>query len=188
MCSALFRSHSHAYPYLNSENVSHCSANVPALSLSPPATKEELQELLPKQQQHLPLEMAQEPAVPCSKCGWFHRRTLEEVQAGREAVRAAKQRPRKRKQTYAVRREDVRYRFSMFKAQATRRGKEVELLRHDYARILRQPCLYCSSMERIGVDSAKNDGIGAMIGCAGIRKGGGTEGVYRIIGAAIGAG
>ena len=67
------------------------------------------------------------------------------MQAGREAVRAAKQRPQKRKQTYAVRREDVRYRFSMFKAQATRRGKEVELLRHDYARILRQPCLYCGS-------------------------------------------
>ena len=128
--------------------LSHCSANVPALSLSPPATKEELQKLLPKLQQHLPLEMAQEPAVPCSKCGWFHRRTLEEVQAGREAARAAKQRPRKRKQTYAVRREDVRYRFSMFKAQATRRGKEVELLRHDYARILRQPCLYCGSTER----------------------------------------
>ena len=70
------------------------------------------------------------------------------MQAGREAVRAAKQRPRKRKQTYAVRRGDVRYRFSMFKAQATRRGKEVELLRHDYARILRQPCLYCGSTDR----------------------------------------
>ena len=68
--------------------------------------------------QHLPVKMAQEPAVPCSKCGWFHRRTLEEVQAEREAVRAAKQRVRKRKQTYAVRRGNVGYRYSMFKAQA----------------------------------------------------------------------
>ena len=69
----------------------------------------------------------------------------------------AKQQERKRKQTYAVRREDVGYRFSMFKAQAARRGKKVELRRHEYARILRQSCVYCGSMERIGVDRAQND-------------------------------
>ena len=95
--------------------------------------------------------------MPCSKCGWFHRRTLEQVQAEREAVRAARRQERKRKQTCAVRREDVGYRFSMFKAQAARRGKEVELQRHDYARILRQPCLYCGSTERIGIDRVRND-------------------------------
>ena len=87
------------------------------------------------------------------------------MRAEREAARAAKQQERKRKQTYAVRREDVRYRFSMFKAQAARRGKQVELQRHEYARILRQACVYCGSTERIGVDRAKNGGIGAMTGC-----------------------
>ena len=98
------------------------------------------------------------PAVPCSKCGWFHRRTPEQVWAEREAARAARRQERRRKQTYAVRRKEFGYRFSMFKAQAARRGKTVELQRHDYARILRQPCLYCGSTERIGVDRAQNDG------------------------------
>ena len=98
-----------------------------------------------------------QPAEPCAKCGWYHRRTVEQVRAEREATRAAKQQERKRKQTYAVRREDVGYRFSMFKAQAARRGKKVELRRHEYARILRQSCVYCGSMERIGVDRAQND-------------------------------
>lgn len=97
------------------------------------------------------------PAVPCSKCGWFHRHAHEQVQAKREAERMARRQERKRKPTYAVRRENVGYRFSMFKAQAARRGKKVELQQRDYARILRQPCLYCGSTERIGVDRAQND-------------------------------
>ena len=77
--------------------------------------------------------------------------------AEREAARAARRQERRRKHTYAVRRNEFGYRFSMFKAQAARRGKTVELQRHDYVRILRQPCLYCGSPERIGVDRAQND-------------------------------
>ena len=46
----------------------------------------------------------------------------------------------------------------MFKAQAARRGKEVELRRLDFANITRQPCLYCGSTERVGVDRVQNDG------------------------------
>ena len=46
----------------------------------------------------------------------------------------------------------------MFKVQAARRGKTVELQRHEFARILRQQCFYCSSTERIGVDRVQNDG------------------------------
>ena len=67
---------------------------------------------------------------------------MEEVQAGREAVRAAKRKERQQKQAYAVRREQVGYRFSMFKAQAASRGKRVELLRHEFAGMLRRPCLW----------------------------------------------
>ena len=40
--------------------------------------------------------------MPYSKCGWFHRRTLEQVRAESEAVRAAKKAERRRKQKYAV--------------------------------------------------------------------------------------
>ena len=97
-------------------------------------------------------------AVPCSKCGWFHRRSAEQIQAEREATIAADRAERKHKQTYAVRREHVGYRFSMFKAQAARRGKEVELRRLDFAKLLRRPCLYCGSTHRIGIDRVRNDG------------------------------
>ena len=83
---------------------------------------------------------------------------MEEVWAEREAVLAAKRKERQRKQTYAVRREQVGYRFSMFKAQAARRGKRVELLRHEFAGMLRRPCVYCGSTERIGIDRVQNDG------------------------------
>ena len=54
--------------------------------------------------------------------------------------------------------EQVGYRFSMFKAQAARRGKRVELLRHEFAGMLRRPCVYCGSTERIGIDRVQNDG------------------------------
>ena len=97
-------------------------------------------------------------AVPCSKCGWFHRRSAEQIQAEREATIAADRAERKHKQTYAVRREHVGYRFSMFKAQAARRGKAVELRQLDFAKLLRRPCLYCGSTHRIGIDRVRNDG------------------------------
>ena len=96
-------------------------------------------------------------ATPCPKCGWFHRRTVEQVRAEREAARAAKIQERKRKQTYAVRRGSLGYRYSTFKAQAMRRGKKVALACDDYARLVRQSCLYCGSTEHIGVDRARND-------------------------------
>ena len=97
-------------------------------------------------------------AVPCSKCGWFHRRSAEQIQAERVATIAADRAERKHKQTYAVRREHVGYRFSMFKAQAARRGKAVELRQLDFAKLLRRPCLYCGSTHRIGIDRVRNDG------------------------------
>ena len=97
-------------------------------------------------------------AVPCSKCGWFHRRSAEQIRAEREATVAANQAERIRKHTYAVRREHVGYRFSMFKAQAARRGKEVELRQLDFAKLLRRPCLYCGSTHRISIDRVRNDG------------------------------
>ena len=86
-------------------------------------------------------------AVPCSKCGWFHRRSAEQIQAEREATIAADRAERKHKQTYAVRREHVGYRFSMFKAQAARRGKAVELRQLDFAKLFlccKFPLLVCS--------------------------------------------
>ena len=97
-------------------------------------------------------------AVPCSKCGWFHRRSAEQIRAEREATVAANQAEHKRKHTYAVRREHVGYRFSMFKAQAARRGKEVELRQLDFAKLLRRPCLYCGATQRIGIDRVQNNG------------------------------
>ena len=58
--------------------------------------------------------------------------------------------------TYAMCRGDIRYRYSMFKAQARRRNKRVELQRREYEDIVRRPCLYCGSTHRIGIDRAQN--------------------------------
>ena len=44
----------------------------------------------------------------------------------------------------------------MFKAQARRRNKRVELQRREYEDIVRRPCLYCGSTHRIGIDRAQN--------------------------------
>ena len=57
-----------------------------------------------------------------------------------------------------MRRGDIRYRYSMFKAQARRRNKRVELQRREYEDIVRRPCLYCGSTHRIGIDRVRNDG------------------------------
>ena len=54
-----------------------------------------------------------------------------------------------------MRQRDIGYRSSMFEAQARRRNKRVELRRGDYEDIVRRPCLYCGSMQRIGVDRAQ---------------------------------
>ena len=91
----------------------------------------------------------QRPPAALKVRGWFHRRSAEQSRAEREATLAANQAERRRKQTYAVRREHVGYRFSMFKAQAARRGKEVELRQLDFAKLLRRPCLYCGATQRI---------------------------------------
>ena len=45
-------------------------------------------------------------AVPCSKCGWFHRRSAEQIRAEREATVAANQAEQNRKRTCAVRRRE----------------------------------------------------------------------------------
>ena len=46
----------------------------------------------------------------------------------------------------------------MFKAQAARRGTRVELFRHEFAGMLRRPCVYYGSTECIGIDRVQNDG------------------------------
>ena len=97
-------------------------------------------------------------AVPRAKCGWFHRRGAEQIQAEREATIAADQTDQKHKQKYAVRRQHVGYRLSIFKSAGNaRRGKQVELRRLDFAKLSRCVRAYCSSTRRIGINRVRND-------------------------------
>ena len=98
------------------------------------------------------------PAIPCAKCGWFHRRTPEDIKAAREAVQAAKREERRKKQQYSMRRHDGGYRWSMFKRQARTRGIEVTLDKISYLKLISRPCFYCGSKERVGVDRVRSDG------------------------------
>ena len=111
--------------------------------------------------------------IPCAACGWIHRHGLahplpplceaarlkrrETTTTERGHVKRARTQHQERC-TYEERRREVRYCLSMFKVQAARREKTVELPCHEFARILRQQCFYCSSTERIGVDRVQNNG------------------------------
>ena len=126
-----------------------------------------------QQEQQLRMSLAGALVIPCAACGWIHRHGLahplpplceaarlkrrETTTTERGHVKRARTQHQERR-TYEKRRREVSYRFSMFKVQAARRGKTVELQRHEFARILRQQCFYCSSTGRIGVDRVQNDG------------------------------
>ena len=130
-----------------------------------------------QQEQQLRISLAGALAIPCAACGWIHRHGLahplpplceaarlkrrETTTTERGHVKRARTQHQERR-TYEKRRREVNYRFSMFKVQAARRGKTVELQRHEFARILRQQCFYCSSTEWIGVDRVQNDGHRAI--------------------------